>query len=75
MKMVNAIVKPRQPGRPRVIPKELEKDEIQLYEAGHGYRAIARILRGQEYGIDVHFSSVRKAIIRLGRVQKKDTPK
>lgn len=74
MKIVKATVKPRKPGRPRIISKELENDVINLYESGYGYRAIARILRGPEYGIDVHFSSVRKVLIRLGKVQKKDTP-
>jgi len=75
MKMVKATGKPRKPGRPRVIPKELENDVVNLYELGYGYRAITRILRGPEYGIDVHFSSVRKVLIRLGKVQKKDMPK
>lgn len=73
MKMVKATVNPRQPGRPRAIPEELEDVVVSLYESGYGYRAIARILCSPEYGIDVHFSSVRKALIRLGKVQHTDT--
>jgi len=58
--MVGATVKPRQPGRPRAIPKELEPVVISLYEFGYGYRAIACILRCPEYSINP------------GKVQKKD---
>lgn len=73
MKMVGATVKPGQPGRPKAIPKELESVVISLYNSGYGYRAIARILRCPEYGINPHYSSVRKTLIRLGKI-KKGTP-
>lgn len=55
----------RNPGRPRVVPEELESVVIDLYRQGYGYRSIARILRN-ECGINPHFSSVRKVLIRLG---------
>ena len=68
-KTITAII--RKPGRPRAIPRELEPVVLDLYEHGYGYRAIARILRGPEYGINPHFSSVRLTLIRLGRVKVK----
>ena len=68
--MTEAAVKSRQPGRPRAIPKKLESVLIRLYESGHGYRAIARILR-LEYCINPHFSSVRKALMPWVRFRKR----
>jgi hypothetical protein len=71
MEMVRALpTKDRRPGRPRAIPRELESVVVDLYEKGYGYRAIARILNGPEYGINPHFSSVRQTLIRLGKVAK-----
>ena len=64
-------IKARKPGRPRAIPKEIEPVVGNLYNRGYGYRAIARILRGPEYGINPHFSSVRLTLIRLGKVKGK----
>jgi len=61
--------KARKPGRPRAIPEDLESVVVELYRQGHGYRAIARILRN-EYDINPHFSSVRKTLIRLGEVKR-----
>jgi len=61
----------RKPGRPRAIPRQLEPVIVDLYERGYGYRAIARILRGSDYGINSHFSSVRLTLIRLGKVKGK----
>ncbi|MBA7468380.1 hypothetical protein ES707_03628 [subsurface metagenome] len=63
-------VKARKPGRPRAIPEEMEPVLVEQYRQGHGYRAITRILR-KEYGLNPHFSSVRKALIRLGKVRKR----
>ena len=60
--------KTRKCGRPRVIPVELESLVAELYERGYGYRAIANYLRRPEYGINPHFSSVRKFLIELGKV-------
>ncbi|MFC1943041.1 hypothetical protein ACFLWO_00450 [Chloroflexota bacterium] len=57
------IIKDRKPGRPRAVPEDLEPVVIDLYERGYGYRAIARILNSQEYSINSHFSSIRKALI------------
>ena len=64
-------IKARKPGRPRVVPEEIEPIVADLYNRGHGYRAIARILNSEEYGINAHFSSIRKALIRLGKVKEK----
>jgi hypothetical protein len=66
-KVRSELEKARNPGRPRAIPEALESVVIDLYRQGCGYRAIARILRN-EYGINPHFSSVRKTLIRLGKV-------
>ena len=63
-------VKARKPGRPRAIPEALESVVVGLYRQGHGYRAIARILRN-EYEINPHFSSVRKTLIGLYEVTKR----
>ena len=59
----------RKPGRPRAIPTEYETLVMELYEQGYGYRAISRRLR--EYGLNPDFSSVRRTLIRLGKVVKK----
>ena len=61
-------LKPRKAGRPRAIPEDLEPVVIKLWECGYGYRAIARMLNTSEYGVNVHFSSIRKTLIRLGKV-------
>ena len=50
----------RKPGRPRIIPKELEPEVISLYKQGFGYRATAREL-GKK-GISVNWSTVRRLI-------------
>ena len=72
MEMVKAMpVKARRPGRPRAIPKDFERVVVDLYKRGYGYRAIARILNSPEYGLNPHFSSVRQALIRLGKVMKR----
>lgn len=72
METVRAVItKDRKPGRPRAVPKDLEPVVIDLYEREYGYRAIARILNSQEHGINAHFSSIRKALIRLGKVKEK----
>ncbi|MHA1939717.1 MAG: hypothetical protein ACW97O_16045 [Candidatus Thorarchaeota archaeon] len=60
--------KARKCGRPRVIPPELKSLVAELYESGYGYRAIANYLRRPEYGINPHFSSVRKLLVELGKV-------
>ena len=66
-----AIIKERKPGRPRVVPEDIEPVVIDLYERGYGYRAIARILNSREHGTNAHFSSIRKTLIRLGKVKGK----
>ena len=63
---------PRKPGRPRAIPKEYESVVADMHEQGDGYRAIARRLREPEYGLNPDFSSVRRTLIRLGKVIKGD---
>ena len=69
MEMVKAMpIKARRPGRPRAIPKDIEPVVAELWERGYGYRTIARILNSPEYGLNPHFSSVRQALIRLGKV-------
>ena len=60
--------KARKPGRPRAIPEEMESAVSELYRQGNGYRAIVRILR-EEYGLNPHYSSVRKTLIRMGVVK------
>ena len=72
MEMVRAMpVKARKAGRPRVIPEEIEPVVVELYNLGYGYRAIVNILNTPDYGINAHFSSVRKTLIRLGKVSTK----
>ena len=63
---------PRKPGRPRAIPKEYESVVADMYEQGDGYRAIAHRLRKPEYGLNPDFSSVRRTLIRLGKVLHSD---
>ncbi|MFC2014161.1 hypothetical protein ACFLU8_04765 [Chloroflexota bacterium] len=64
-------IKVRKAGRPRAVPKDLEPVVVELYDRGYGYRAIAGILNSPDYGISVHFSSIRKTLIRLGKVTGK----
>ena len=72
MEMVKSMpIKARKPGRPRVVPEDIEPVVIDLYERGYGYRAISRILNSPEHCINAHFSSIRKALIRLGKVKEK----
>ena len=52
-------------------PAEDEPVVVELYNRGYGYRAIANILNTPEYGINAHFSSIRKTLIRLGKVTGK----
>lgn len=66
-----ATIKVRKPGRPRAVPEDFEQEVVDLYGQGHGYRAIARILSSREHGINAHFSSIRKTLIRLGKVEGK----
>lgn len=65
--------KARKPGRPRAIPEEIEPMVVELYRSNYGYRAIARILRGHEYALNPHYSSVRQILIRLGEVRRKQS--
>jgi len=58
----------RKPGRPRAISIEYEPLVVGLYDQGYGYRAIARILR-EECGLNPDFTSVRRTLIRLGKVK------
>ena len=60
---------PRKPGRPKAIPEKYEPLVVELYEQGYGYRAIARILR-EEYGLNPDYTTVRRTLIRMGRVRK-----
>lgn len=64
------VTKVRKAGRPRAIPEHIEPMVVDLWERGYGYRAIARILNSPEYSLNPHFSSVRQALIRLGKVGK-----
>ena len=65
------IIKDRKSGRPRAIPEDIEPVVVDLYERGYGYRTISRILNRREHGINAHFSSIRKTLIRLGKVKGK----
>ncbi len=65
-------IKTRRAGRPRAIPEDLEPVVIKLWERGYGYRAIARMLNTPDYGVNAHFSSIRKTLIRLGKVIEGD---
>ena len=48
------------PGRPRAVPDNLAKLAVNLYQQGHGYRAIARMLRGE--GVNPCFGTIRNII-------------
>ena len=50
----------RKPGRPRAIPPDLVPRILHLYDAGLGYRAIARELRGE--GLAANWSTVRRLV-------------
>lgn len=63
-------IRSRRAGRPRAIPDALEPVVVELHGAGYGYRAIARILR-EEHGANTSFTSVRRVLVRLGRVNKR----
>ena len=63
---------PRKPGRPRAIPEEYESVIIDMYDQGDGYRAIARRLRESKYELNPDYTSVRRTLIRLGKVLKSD---
>ena len=68
--MVGPVEKhPRKPGRPKAIPEKYEPLVVELYDQGYGYRAIARILR-EECGLNPDYTSVRRTLIRLGKVKK-----
>ena len=58
----------RKPGRPRAIPEKYEPEVAAMYDQDYGYRAIARILR-EEYGLNPDYTSVRRNLIRLGKVK------
>jgi len=62
----------RKPGRPRAIPEEYEPVVADMYDQGYGYRAIARRLREPEYGLNPNFTSVRRTLIKLGKVKKRN---
>ena len=66
---------PRKSGRPRAIPKSCEPVVATMYDEGDGYRAIARRLREPEYGLNPDFTSVRRTLIRLGKVKKSSSGK
>jgi len=66
--MVGGIeVRGRRAGRPLAIPRDLEAVVLGLYQAGYGYRAIARILR-EEHRINPSFTSVKRTLARLEKV-------
>jgi hypothetical protein len=69
--VINMPVKTRKVGRPRAIPEDALPVVVELYDRGYGYRAIAAILNTPEYGVSAHFSSIRKNLIRLGKVKGK----
>jgi len=48
------------PGRPRAVPDNLARLAVNLYRQGHGYRAIARMLRDE--GISPSFGTIRNII-------------
>ena len=62
---------PRKPGRPRAIPQQYEPTVVEMYDQGNGYRAIARLLRDPEYGLNPDYTSIRRTLIRLGKVKQK----
>ena len=72
-RMPNATMSQRikKAGRPQAKTVDMELLVVELYEKGYRYRAIANIMNTGEYSINVHFSSVRKTLIRLGKVTGK----
>ena len=69
MEMVTEVpIKARKAGRPRVISENIESVVVKLWESGYGCRAIARILNTSEHGVNAHYNSIRKTLIRLGKV-------
>jgi hypothetical protein len=71
MKTIDAVLeKARKPGGPRAIPEEMKPVLVDLYRHGHGYHATACILRSS-HGLNAHYSSARKTLIRLGEVRRK----
>ena len=66
---------PRKLGRPKAIPKEYESVVTDMYDQGDGYRAIARKLREPGYGLHPDYTSVRRTLIRLGKVIESDLGK
>ena len=63
------MINKRTAGRARSIPPEAFDMVWRLYIAGHGYRTIARELRG--LGISVTYSSVRRLVKGQGAYQKR----
>ncbi len=61
--------KARKPGRPPAIQESLYGLVVKLYRKGYGYRAIASLL-AREYHINPDYSSVRRALLRLGLIRK-----
>ena len=59
---------PRKPGRPRAIPEEYEAVVMDMYNQGDGYRTIAHRLRDPEYSLNPDYTTVRRTLIRLGRI-------
>ena len=47
-------------GRPRSVPDNLARLALNLYQRGHGYRAIARMLRAE--GVSPSFGTIRNII-------------
>ena len=60
----------RKPGRPRIIPKELEPEVISLYKQGLGYRATARELGKKDISKDERRGTTRP----LGRNDERELP-
>ena len=61
-------IKHRKAGRPRAIPEEVTPVVAALHYRGYEYRTIARIMNTSEYCVNAHFSSVRKTLMRLGKI-------
>ncbi len=57
---------PKKPGRPRAIPEEYESVVVAMYDDGDGYRTITRKLR--DHGLNPDYTTVRRTLIRLGKV-------
>ena len=60
----------RKPGRQRAIPRQYEPVVAAMYDQGDGYRAIACRLREPEYSLNPDFTTVRRTLIRLGKIKK-----